>query len=191
MRLSIQIEFDKILDLETNKTEVIVGRNPDCDFVINNSGISRVHCKIELIDGKFYITDLGSSNGVFINDHRLTPNIKVPFSSNSTLSLGKFVCELHKHARIKINSPSLDSTETSGPDDTTVTTRIARIDLSKDVARLRKVTLESSNIKGPRNPVSAVKEEVTKKKSIKLKILLFSIIFILLLVVGYYGYGLL
>ena len=51
MRLSVQIEFDKILDLSTSKTTVIVGRASDvADLVINHPSISRRHCKIEYID---------------------------------------------------------------------------------------------------------------------------------------------
>ncbi|MCA8985309.1 MAG: FHA domain-containing protein [Planctomycetaceae bacterium] len=56
-----------------DKPIVFVGRHPDCDLVINNSRkVSRKHCCLAEIDGRFVIRDLGSTNGVQINGKRVT-----------------------------------------------------------------------------------------------------------------------
>ena len=83
MRLSVQIEFDKTLDLVTHKKIVTVGRSPKCDLVIPHESISRKHCQIEVIKGNFYITDLGSSNGVTVN------GIRIPAEHRRGLRLGR------------------------------------------------------------------------------------------------------
>lgn len=47
------------------------------DAVIMESTISRVHAKITREDGEFYITDMGSTNGTFINAVIIQPHTKM------------------------------------------------------------------------------------------------------------------
>jgi pSer/pThr/pTyr-binding forkhead associated (FHA) protein len=44
-----------------------IGRNRDCDIVIADTSVSRVHAElVETDDGRFYLTDCGSKYGTFI-----------------------------------------------------------------------------------------------------------------------------
>lgn len=47
--------------------ETIVGRSPHCAVVINNRRISRQHCSLVLEQDTLHVTDLGSSNGTWVN----------------------------------------------------------------------------------------------------------------------------
>lgn len=59
------------IPLERNKP-LIIGRSSDCDVRYLSRTLSRHHAKIEA-QGSFYlISDMGSHNGVVINDHRIT-----------------------------------------------------------------------------------------------------------------------
>ena len=49
--------------------------------------VSRVHCRIDMIDEEFYITDLESMNGTYVNGKRLIPNQKYPIRENDMISL--------------------------------------------------------------------------------------------------------
>lgn len=53
------------------KTVWIFGRGADCDFVYSTPKVSRVHCKIEYIDSHYYLTDLNSTNGTYLNGRRI------------------------------------------------------------------------------------------------------------------------
>ena len=63
-------------EIHINKSEYIIGKNPNAvDGVIDfNNAVSRVHCKITFKNKKYYVTDLHSANGTFVNAKRLTPD---------------------------------------------------------------------------------------------------------------------
>ena len=55
-----------------DRAEVLVGRDPAADLVLEDSGISRRHLKIVRAgDGIYNLVDLDSTNGVHVNDVRV------------------------------------------------------------------------------------------------------------------------
>jgi two-component system cell cycle response regulator len=52
--------------------ETIVGRNPDCTIPLEFKGISRQHFKVVVAGSKSKVVDLGSSNGTFVNNQKLS-----------------------------------------------------------------------------------------------------------------------
>lgn len=49
----------------------VLGRNPDCHVVINGTAVSRAHAHILRIQGKYYIEDMKSRNGTFVNNEQV------------------------------------------------------------------------------------------------------------------------
>ncbi len=49
-----------------------LGRGPNVDLVFENPTMSRQHAAVEFVDGQFRVRDLGSTNGVQINDTPVT-----------------------------------------------------------------------------------------------------------------------
>ncbi len=51
---------------------VVVGRGEDCTIQIHDHSVSRRHARIELSPEGYYVTDLQSTNGTFVNDRPVT-----------------------------------------------------------------------------------------------------------------------
>jgi len=49
-----------------------LGRSVKCDIRVPDGQASRSHCRVERIGNDWSITDLGSSNGTFVNEERVT-----------------------------------------------------------------------------------------------------------------------
>jgi adenylate cyclase len=50
---------------------VVLGRAPECDLVLNQESVSRAHARFSRDDDSWWVTDLGSKNGVRINTFRV------------------------------------------------------------------------------------------------------------------------
>ncbi len=51
---------------------IVFGRNADCNVVLNVPAVSREHAVVRKIQGKYYIEDLKSRNGTFVNNKEVT-----------------------------------------------------------------------------------------------------------------------
>lgn len=58
----------EIFDLKTQT--IIVGRDSSADITINDPEVSRNHCRL-ILDRSYYLHDLGSTNGTFVDGQRL------------------------------------------------------------------------------------------------------------------------
>ena len=59
------------------KDGLIAGRNPDSDIVLVQGHPSRRHAQFTLKDGALWLEDLGSANGTFVNDRRITSPVEL------------------------------------------------------------------------------------------------------------------
>lgn len=85
------------------KKTVRVGRDPECEIILNEDGISRVHAIIEREnDGSFTIIDMGSTNGTYINGVKLLSNILEPWNPEQTVTIGEFIFTLERARRRRL-----------------------------------------------------------------------------------------
>lgn len=66
----------------------VIGRDAGVSFRINEHAISKKHAQISCMNGQYYIKDLGSSNGTFVNEARLEANKETPISHGSSIKFG-------------------------------------------------------------------------------------------------------
>lgn len=76
---------DKTLEL---KARTVIGSAPDCDIVLQERYVSAHHCEIRCMDGGFKLIDLGSRNGVVVNDKEVREHILI---DNDNFRIGQAV----------------------------------------------------------------------------------------------------
>ena len=74
------------------KSTLIIGRRESCDIVLKFPNVSSVHCKLSIVDGKWMVKDLKSSNGTKINNEQIEEDLINP---GDILSVGKHKYEMH------------------------------------------------------------------------------------------------
>ena len=71
-------------------TPFIIGKSRElADFCLDRPSVSRLHVRIDLEDGKYYITDLNSTNGTEINHERLMVNEKRELSDGDRIQIAE------------------------------------------------------------------------------------------------------
>jgi hypothetical protein len=112
MKISIKLPSGNTIDGSIAKNLVTIGRSNKADFVVNDESLSRVHCQVDLVDGQFFITDLGSANGVYIDSTRLEANQKLPFSTFMQLMIGPLECSIQDDQGLQLDYTSPENTST-------------------------------------------------------------------------------
>jgi hypothetical protein len=60
-----------------NKDNMVIGRSRTCDVVVPSAKVSRQHAGIAMQNGKFFIEDLGSANGVWRDGERINGRMEI------------------------------------------------------------------------------------------------------------------
>lgn len=69
---------------------IVVGRSKkNSNLHLEYEGVSRVHAKLQYRDGVLYVTDLGSTNGTYVNGNRLESFKDTPVHSGDTVEFYK------------------------------------------------------------------------------------------------------
>lgn len=69
-----------------NKPEFIVGRNGEtCDYAIDHKSVGRAHAIIKCENAKYYIIDMDSRNGTYLNGTRLLSNKHYELKGNDVV----------------------------------------------------------------------------------------------------------
>jgi hypothetical protein len=70
------------------KDGMAIGRSSQCDLVLDEPNVSRIHARISKRDGEWVIEDSNSTNGLFVNGTRVTA---VPLKPGDQIQVGTAV----------------------------------------------------------------------------------------------------
>ena len=87
MRILLMIDNTVLKEHLIDQNEVIIGRDTSCDICIDNIAVSRKHARIVKGSGDYFIEDMGSINGTFVNGHWVS---KKSLDAGDEISIGKY-----------------------------------------------------------------------------------------------------
>ena len=91
--LKMELKFkDRVLKhIETDKSEITIGRGGNNDIQIDNLAVSNIHAKIIKQAGSYRVEDLKSTNGTLLNDRKIQ---KANLSPNDIITIGKHALQI-------------------------------------------------------------------------------------------------
>ena len=61
----------------STRQDILLGRSGACDYVIGDPDVSRRHARLRYRDGTWWLADIGSVNGTYVNGWRVADEIEV------------------------------------------------------------------------------------------------------------------
>ncbi len=68
---------DQLTIREFTSSEIVIGRDPSCDYILTNETVSSRHARLSHHHAQWWVEDLHSTNGSFINDERVQTAIVI------------------------------------------------------------------------------------------------------------------
>jgi len=82
-------ETGRLYQLDSSTT--VIGRHPECDVVVDVGAVSRHHAQVVEIGGSFYVEDLNSRNGTFVNGDPINGRHRLQFGDRIQVCDIKFL----------------------------------------------------------------------------------------------------
>jgi pSer/pThr/pTyr-binding forkhead associated (FHA) protein len=94
----ISINAPEAIVMRIDKDEFPIGKKVGEEYglIRNYPTISREHCKITYEDGHYYITDLNSANGTYINEKKIPSLVPYPLNIKDRLRLANLIFDIQE-----------------------------------------------------------------------------------------------
>jgi sigma-B regulation protein RsbU (phosphoserine phosphatase) len=79
---------EEIQSFEFQQDTILIGRSPDNDIKMKDEYVSRRHLKVSERGGKYFLQDLSSSNGTFVNGLLVAPGQEVEVKEGAPITVG-------------------------------------------------------------------------------------------------------
>jgi two-component system cell cycle response regulator len=77
-----------VLDLK----EMVIGRGAECQIPVLDTSLSRAHAQVLKKDnGRFYVSDLDSTNNTYLNEQKLAPGKPIEVKNGDLLKMGNMI----------------------------------------------------------------------------------------------------
>jgi transcription termination factor Rho len=86
-KIIVSLDDSMIKVVPLNKERMTLGRRPYNDIVVDNLAVSGEHAALQVIGNEYFIEDLNSTNGTFINEQKIKRQI---LKNGDTIEIGKY-----------------------------------------------------------------------------------------------------
>ena len=86
--------------MRLSEERTIIGRDPSCDITIDDNAMSRTHAAVDLLGHGYFLADLNSTNGTWVDDEVLRG--RIPLQGGELIRMGgsilKFMSSMDEEA---------------------------------------------------------------------------------------------
>jgi two-component system cell cycle response regulator len=72
--------------MRLTRERTLIGREPSCEISVDDDAISRTHAAVDLLEGRYFLVDLNSTNGTYVDDALLCG--RMPLSGGELIRIG-------------------------------------------------------------------------------------------------------
>ena len=116
LRIILKFNSTVIKEIKIDQDEIIIGRDSENEVQIDNVAVSREHAKIIKDSNSYYIQDLNSTNGTFVNGKKINKKF---LKKDDEISIGKHSLQIILEEPLAIRKggkiKGIDSTYRLGP----------------------------------------------------------------------------
>ena len=94
----------RIREVGIQAEEFLLGRGTDCNLRLRSAAISRHHCLLRFRATEATLTDLGSSNGTFVNGKRIRSQTSLQSGDEIALGPYRFILDLCDRPDLNVSS---------------------------------------------------------------------------------------
>jgi len=87
LRIFVKFNNEVTRIFDTDELHVTIGRSPNNDIQIDNLAVSSEHALIIKSDDRYFIEDLNSTNGTYVNEKKIDK--RWPINTYDTVTIGK------------------------------------------------------------------------------------------------------
>ncbi len=82
--------------LPLDRDTITFGRDTDCNVVLRGRTVSRMHARLVLVNGQYFLEDRQSRHGTFVNDEVIESGVLFQLlRNNDRIQIGDFVATFH------------------------------------------------------------------------------------------------
>jgi len=101
---------DRLVTKYRGQGETTIGRDPGCELMLDNLGVSRRHARLREVEDRYIIEDMNSTNGVFVDGRRISTAATV--NPGDEIKIGKFILTLQRAVQEVAVEPAFDINKT-------------------------------------------------------------------------------
>jgi pSer/pThr/pTyr-binding forkhead associated (FHA) protein len=147
--------------IPVNRTPFLIGRDPKCHLRPSSPMVSTQHCSIVLRQRKLYVSDLGSTNGTFLNEVRVDKELEMHHADR--LRVGPLILGVSVEIGTPVDQPTPLPPSRAKVDvvDDEAVAAVLLSALDEDAPPAPNVTLQSDNVPSGTTEIQALPPDGT------------------------------
>lgn len=107
LKIELNYQGKTLATFETENEQISIGRNSKNDVHIDNPAVSNSHAVVKKVMNTYFIEDLGSTNGTFVNEKKID---KYELFDGDEVIIGKHSLGFHYTNRVGEDRADFDKT---------------------------------------------------------------------------------